>query len=192
MRLLIMGAPGAGKGTQAQGIASHYGIPPISTGSMFRESVARGTELGCKIEQLLASGEFVPDQLTEQVVAERLQQPDASKGWLLDGYPRTMHQVSALDDFLSGRGQTLDAVIALTVNRESLVARLVLRGTLEGRSDDNEQTIRRRFDNYETQTRPLLAEYARRGLVLQIDGAGPISEVSARIAEALDVRKAQV
>lgn len=180
-----MGAPGAGKGTQAVGVAQHFGIPAISTGSIFRDNVARKTALGQQVEAIMAAGEFVPDELTEQLVADRLSQPDAADGWLLDGFPRTLHQVSALSDYLAARGQQLDAAIALEVPEALLTERLLNRAQVEGRADDNEEAIRRRFEMYQQETEPLLAEYDRQGLVLRVDGVGTLDEVRDRISEAL-------
>lgn len=180
-----MGAPGAGKGTQAVGVAQHFGIPAISTGSIFRDNVARKTALGQQVEAIMAAGEFVPDELTEQLVADRLSQPDAADGWLLDGFPRTLHQVSALSDYLAARGQQLDAAIALEVPEALLTERLLNRAQIEGRADDNEEAIRRRFEMYQQETEPLLAEYDRQGLVLRVDGVGTLDEVRDRISEAL-------
>lgn len=121
MRLIIMGAPGAGKGTQAPSIATHYGIPAISTGDIFRANVKQKTPLGLKVEAIMAAGDYVPDELTEQIVADRLDQDDAQSGFLLDGFPRTLHQVGALDDYLAEHGHQLDAVLSLTVDTEALI-----------------------------------------------------------------------
>lgn len=181
-----MGAPGSGKGTQSHAIAERYQIPAISTGNIFRTSVARGTPLGRKIDKLLQTGNFVPDQLTEQVVAERLSEDDATNGWLLDGYPRTMHQVDALDDFLTEGSQQLDAVIFLDVSEEKLVQRLLLRGKLEGREDDTAETIQRRMEVFEQETQPILRVYEERGLLLQVNGDGRIEDVNERIALAIE------
>ncbi len=180
-----MGAPGAGKGTQAVGVANYFGVPAISTGSIFRDNVARKTALGQQVEAIMAAGEFVPDQLTEQLVADRLGQPDAVDGWLLDGFPRTLHQVAALDEYLGAHGQQLDAAIALEVPEALLTDRLLKRAQIEGRADDNEEAIRRRFEMYQQETQPLLAEYDRQGLVLRVDGVGSLEEVRDRIAAAL-------
>lgn len=190
MRLLIMGAPGAGKGTQARDVAAHYRIPAISTGDIFRSNVAAGTPLGRQVDQILKAGEYVPDELTEQIVIDRLEQPDAANGWLLDGFPRTLHQVDALDDYLDRRHQQLDAVISLEVDPEELITRLLKRATIEGRADDNEQTIRHRMQVYMESTQPLLDTYGSRGLVLRVDGVGTVEEVGARIIAALDTRMA--
>ena len=185
MRLLIMGAPGSGKGTQSHALAERYQIPAISTGNIFRTSVARGTALGRKIDKLLQTGNFVPDLLTEEVVAERLGESDAANGWLLDGYPRTLHQVEALDEFLDGEEDTLDGVIFLEVAEEKLIQRLLLRRTLEGREDDTADAIKRRMEIFEKETQPILQVYKDRGLLIQVDGDGRIEDVSERIAIAV-------
>ena len=186
MRLIIMGAPGAGKGTQAPGIAEHYGIPAISTGDIFRANVKQKTELGLQVSAIMAAGDYVPDELTEKIVADRLDQADAAAGFLLDGFPRTLHQVQALDDYLSAHDQKLDAVLSLTVDSEALIQRLLKRAQLEGRADDTEETIRHRMEVYERDTKPLLDHYREQGLLISVDGDGSISEVSERASAALD------
>ncbi|BEH02919.1 MAG: adenylate kinase [Propionibacterium sp.] len=185
MRLIIMGAPGAGKGTQAPSIATHYGIPAISTGDIFRANVKQKTPLGLKVEAIMAAGDYVPDELTEQIVADRLDQDDAQSGFLLDGFPRTLHQVGALDDYLAERGHQLDAVLSLTVDTEALIQRLLKRAQIEGRADDSEETIRHRMDVYQQDTSPLIDDYRDRGLLIEVDGDGQIAEVSERIFAAL-------
>ena len=185
-----MGAPGSGKGTQAAGIAEHYGIPAISTGAIFRSNVADRTELGIRIAEIMAAGDYVPDELTEQVVANRLAEPDAAEGFLLDGFPRTLHQVQALDAMLAQLGTQLDAVISLVVEPEELIARMLGRARTEGRADDNEQTIRRRMAVYAAETQPLLAAYRARGLSIEVPGSGTVDEVAARITAALDAHLA--
>ena len=185
MRLIIMGAPGAGKGTQAPSIATHYGIPAISTGDIFRANVKQKTPLGLKMEAIMAAGDYVPDELTEQIVADRLDQDDAQSGFLLDGFPRTLHQVGALDDYLAERGHQLDAVLSLTVDTEALIQRLLKRAQIEGRADDSEETIRHRMDVYQQDTSPLIDDYRDRGLLIEVDGDGQIAEVSERIFAAL-------
>lgn len=181
-----MGAPGAGKGTQAVGIAAHYGVPAISTGDIFRSNVKNGTPLGKQVDAIMKAGNYVPDELTEQIVADRLDHPDAGAGFLLDGFPRTMHQVDALDDYLDKHGKALDAVICLDVEPEDLIARLIKRAEIEKRPDDNEETIRHRMDVYLESTRPLLDAYEGRGLLVKVDGNGSVEEVSTRIAAAVD------
>ncbi len=186
MRLIIMGAPGAGKGTQAPGIAAHYGIPAISTGDIFRSNVKQKTELGRQVEAIMAAGDYVPDELTEQIVADRLDQDDAAPGFLLDGFPRTLHQVAALDDYLAAHDHQLDAVLSLTVDSEALIQRLLKRAQLEGRADDTEETIRHRMEVYERDTEPLLDHYRDRGLLVEVDGDGQVAEVAERAVAALD------
>ncbi|WP_341730245.1 adenylate kinase [Brooklawnia sp.] len=186
MRLIIMGAPGAGKGTQAPGIAAHYGIPAISTGDIFRSNVKQKTELGLQVEAIMAAGDYVPDELTEQIVADRLDQDDAAPGFLLDGFPRTLHQVAALDDYLAAHDHQLDAVLSLTVDSEALIQRLLKRAQLEGRADDTEETIRHRMEVYERDTEPLLDHYRDRGLLVEVDGDGQVAEVAERAVAALD------
>lgn len=189
MKLLIMGPPGVGKGTQAAGVALHYGIPAISTGDIFRDHVKRQTELGQRVAVIMAEGGYVPDEITNAVVAERIRQPDACNGWLLDGYPRTAGQVAALDTALDCDGESgIDAVISLTADTDLLVERLLKRAEIEGRPDDNAQTIQCRMAVYHEATDPLLAEYDERGLLLEIDGLGGIDEVAQRITGALDAK----
>lgn len=184
-RLLIIGPPGAGKGTQAARIAADLAIPAISTGDIFRANVGEQTPLGVLAKSYMDRGEYVPDEVTNDMVADRLSQPDAAEGFLLDGYPRTLAQVEALDGMLSGSGRALDAVILLDVDLEEVVSRLVQRGLEQGRSDDTEDTIRRRIDVYAEQTAPLVAVYDERGLVRRVDGMASIDEVNAAIMQAL-------
>lgn len=181
-----MGAPGAGKGTQATSIADHYGIPAISTGDIFRTNVKLQTDLGRQVEAILSAGDYVPDELTEQIVADRLDQPDAVKGFLLDGFPRTMHQVGALDDYLEARGIQLDAVLVLDADPDDLVGRLLKRAQLEGRADDTEETIRHRMDVYLRDTEPLLAHYESEGLLAKVAALGTVEQVRSRIVATLD------
>jgi adenylate kinase len=180
-----MGPPGAGKGTQAVRIADRLGIPTISTGDIFRRNLAAGTDLGRKAQGYMDAGEYVPDDVTSAMVADRLAEPDTGAGWLLDGYPRTLAQVEALDGMLAASGTTLDAVVELTADTDALVDRLLKRAQIEGRADDNEATIRRRMEVYAEQTAPLTDTYARRGLLVQVDGMGSVDEVSERIVAAL-------
>lgn len=185
MRLLIMGPPGAGKGTQAKRIGDHYGIPAISTGDIFRAEVQAETPLGLKVKQILDTGGYVGDDITNEIVAHRLQQPDTGGGFLLDGYPRTLPQVSALDEVLTAQGRTLDAVLALEADIEEVVSRLSRRAEIEGRSDDSEAAIRIRQQKYVDETAPLLQGYAERGLLVTVNGLGSVDEVSERIFDAL-------
>ena len=186
MRLLIMGPPGAGKGTQAGLIAEHYGIPAISTGDIFRAMKTADTPLAHRVRAIMDSGGYVSDEITNAIVAARLIEPDCEKGFLLDGYPRTVAQVETLDGALADSGTPLDAVISLLADPEEVVARLLKRAEIEGRSDDNEDTIRVRLQVYADQTAPLLDVYRSRGLLVEVDGLGPIDEVSERVFAALD------
>lgn len=186
MRLLIMGPPGAGKGTQAKLIAARYGIPAISTGDIFRANVAAGTPLGLEAKRIMAEGGYISDEITNAIVADRLNEPDAERGFLLDGYPRTLPQVDALDQVLKDHGHALDAVISLEADVDEVVKRLHVRAELEGREDDSEDAIRKRQQVYADETSPLLDVYRTRGLLVPVDGLGTVDEVSARIAAALD------
>ena len=188
MRLLIMGPPGAGKGTQAQRVAGHYEIPAISTGDIFRSMKTSDTPLARQLRAIVDSGGLVSDEITNAVVAERLTERDCVAGFLLDGYPRTLQQVEALDDFLASSGQSLDAVISLLADIDEVVDRLLKRAEVEGRSDDTADTIRRRQAIYLRETEPLLDVYRDRGLLVEVDGLGAIEDVSARLFAALDSR----
>jgi adenylate kinase len=187
MRLIIMGPPGAGKGTQAKFIAEHFKIPAISTGDIFRANVSEGTELGIEAKRYMDAGEYVPDEVTNLMVRNRIDEPDAVSGFLLDGYPRTVAQVEELDGMIRFSGHALDAVVCLTVDQDEIVARLLQRAQVEGRADDTEDVIRRRQEVYLEQTDPLIEVYRSRGIVHEIDGLGEVAEVTARIFEALDV-----
>jgi adenylate kinase len=186
MRLILMGPPGAGKGTQARYVADHFAIPAISTGDIFRANVSQGTALGKKAQEYMDSGEYVPDEITNLMVRARIDEPDAAPGFLLDGYPRTLAQVEELDGMIKHTGHALDAVVVLTVDPDELVARLVQRAEVEGRADDTEDVIRRRQEVYAEQTEPLIGVYRERGIVQEIDGIGEVTEVTDRIFAALD------
>ena len=188
MRLVLMGPPGAGKGTQSGLIAEHYRIPAISTGDIFRAMKTAVNPLADQLRAIMDSGGYVNDDLTNAIVATRLAEPDCENGFLLDGYPRTVAQVGALDSELAANGRQLDAAISLVADVEEIVARLLKRAQIEGRSDDNEDTIRVRLQVYAEQTAPLLEIYRARGILVEVDGLGPIDEVSRRIFEALDSR----
>lgn len=185
MRLIILGPPGAGKGTQATRVALRHGIPAISTGDIFRANIKNETDLGKQVKHILASGGYVTDEITNAIVRDRLHQDDASQGFLLDGYPRTLDQVEELDRILASGGQQLDAVVELVVDHSVLVDRLLLRAREEGRADDTAEVIGRRQQVYVEQTAPLTAEYAARGLLHAIDGDGHIDTVATRIADTL-------
>lgn len=187
-RLIIVGPPGAGKGTQAGRIAEGFGVPAISTGDIFRKNVSEGTPLGVQAKAIMDAGNYVPDELTNELVKSRLAEPDAEQGFLLDGYPRTVGQVEYLDALLAEQGTGIDAVVQLVADQDALVARLLKRAEEQGRSDDNEETIRRRQEVYTEQTAPIVAAYAERGLVVDVDGLGGIDEVGDRIQAALSAR----
>ncbi|MFE6506239.1 adenylate kinase [Nocardioides sp. NPDC057767] len=187
MRLIIMGPPGAGKGTQAKFIAEHFGIPAISTGDIFRANVSQGTPLGVEAASYMDKGEYVPDSVTNLMVRNRIDEPDAANGFLLDGYPRTLAQVEELDGMIKFTGHALDAVVVLTVDKDEIVQRLLQRAELEGRADDTEEVIRRRQEVYLEETAPLIEVYKGRGLVHEIDGMGDVDDVTKRIFDELDI-----
>ncbi|WP_110240755.1 adenylate kinase [Nocardioides gilvus] len=185
MRLIIMGPPGAGKGTQATFIAEKYGIPAISTGDIFRANVSAGTPLGLEARRFMDAGEYVPDEVTNSMVRNRIAENDAATGFLLDGYPRTVAQVAELDGMLSDAGVALDAAVVLTVDPEAIVQRLLHRASIENRADDTEEVIRRRQEIYGEQTAPLIDVYRERGLLVEVDGMGQVDEVTERVLEAI-------
>ncbi|MCA1981336.1 adenylate kinase [Nocardioides nematodiphilus] len=185
MRLLIMGPPGAGKGTQAKFIADHFSIPAISTGDIFRANVSQGTPLGVEAKRYMDAGEYVPDEVTNRMVSNRIVESDAEHGFLLDGYPRTLAQVEELDGMIKQTGHQLDAVVVLTVDSEEIVQRLLQRAEIEGRADDTEDVIRRRQEVYAEQTHPLIEVYKARGLVHEVDGLGEVDDVTKRIFASL-------
>jgi len=184
-RFLLIGPPGAGKGTQAALLAQSFSIPAISTGDIFRANVKAETELGLAAKAFMDRGEYVPDSLTNDLVRDRLDQPDAKAGFLLDGYPRTGDQVLELDSMLEAAGTELDAVVLINADTDELVRRLANRAIEQGRADDTEDVIRRRQQVYADQTAPLIAVYSDRGLVVEIDGIGSVDEVTGRILSAL-------
>jgi adenylate kinase len=183
--MLLMGPPGAGKGTQAKVLADKLGIPAVSTGDIFRANMAEETELGVEAKHYVDAGEYVPDEVTNKMVRERLSQPDAMAGFLLDGYPRTVAQVEMLDDLLAEHGKKLNAVVVLKADQDEIVQRLLKRAQLEGRSDDSEDVIRRRQEVYAEQTAPLLEVYADHGVLVEVDGVGEVEDVSERILAAI-------
>ena len=188
MRLLLIGPPGAGKGTQASKLSEVFGIPAISTGDIFRENVKNQTPLGLEAKSYMDSGDYVPDSLTNKLVRDRLKNPDCANGFLLDGYPRTADQVSELDSILKETKGSLDAVIQLTADTDEVVRRLAKRAIDQGRSDDTEDVIRNRMSVYEEQTAPLITMYAARGFLIMVDGLGEIDDVTSRIVEALNAK----
>lgn len=187
-RLLIVGPQGSGKGTQGIRVAEAFGIPAISTGDMFRAAIASESELGRKVTEIIQAGNLVPDEVTSEVVRDRLSQADAAHGFLLDGYPRNLGQVGDLDAFLGGRGDELDAVIELVVPRDESIERLTLRAAEQGRTDDTEEVIANRLAIYERETAPILDVYRERGVAVEIDGVGSLDEITDRIITALEAR----
>jgi adenylate kinase len=209
MRLILLGPPGAGKGTQAQWLKDTYGIPQLSTGDMLREAVAQGSEVGREAKAIMEAGRLVSDDVINRIVADRIDQPDCAKGFVLDGYPRTLNQAEALDRMLAERGLGLDAVVEIKVDQAALVQRIAGRfscakcgtgyhdtfkptakpgvcdacGSTEfvRRKDDNAETVRSRLEAYDAQTAPLLPFYRAKGLVRTVDGMAPIGEVTAAI-----------
>jgi adenylate kinase len=214
MRLVLLGPPGAGKGTQAERIAARYGIPHLSTGNMLREAVAADTEMGRRARAIMEAGQLVPDEVMNQLVAERLAQPDAARGFVLDGFPRTLAQAEALDDLLEQRDQRLDAVLELAVDDDALVERISgrfacarcgagyhdrfkqprVKGVCDvcggrefvRREDDKPETVRARLKAYHEQTAPLLPYYRNKGLLIAVDGMAEIDDVTAQIFEKID------
>ncbi|MFS8495558.1 MAG: adenylate kinase [Actinomycetes bacterium] len=179
MKLLFIGPPGAGKGTQAGRVADRLGIPHISTGDMFRHHVAAGTELGKQVKAIMEAGDYVPDSITVAMLKERIAEDDAAGGFILDGFPRTIAQVEALDELIGEDG--LDKVVLFRVDNDVLVERMLARG----RADDNEETIRNRLNVYEEQTAPLIDLYRERGVLVEVDGVGEIDEITERVLAAL-------
>lgn len=184
-RLLIVGPPGAGKGTQSVLLAEALSIPAISTGDIFRSNVKNETELGKKAKAYMDAGEYVPDSLTNDLVRDRLTHADAQVGFLLDGYPRTDAQVEELDTILTQLGAQLDGVVELVADQDELVRRLLQRAIEQGRADDTEEVIRKRLEVYAAETAPIIELYSSRGLLVQVDGLGEIDEVGARITQAI-------
>src|SRR5436190_9718676 len=185
MRLIFLGPPGSGKGTQAKLVAERLGVPASSTGDMLRDAVRRGTPLGRRAQAIMDAGELVPDDVVIGLVRERIALPDAAKGFLLDGFPRTIEQAEALDRILRGNAAPLDGVINLLVPEGTLLERLLGRAALEGRSDDRRETVAERLRIYREKTAPLVQHYRDLGLLSDVDGSGSIDEVAGRIDRAL-------
>ncbi len=187
MRLILLGPPGAGKGTQALRLVAKYGIVQLSTGEMLREAVKAGTPVGRQVKEIMASGGLVPDNIVVSLVGQRIEQPDARKGFILDGFPRTVPQAAALDRMLANHGLSLDAVIELRVDEDALVRRIEQRATemkARGealREDDNPEVLRNRLKAYRDQTAPLIAYYRQRGLLRTVNGMAAIPDVTAAI-----------
>lgn len=185
-RMIIMGPPGSGKGTQAEHLARHFGIPAISTGELFRDHVRDKTELGAEASGYMDRGEFVPDHVTTAMLRARLDEEDAAAGFLLDGYPRTVIQIGALDEMLADRQQTLEVVLELTASDHELLARMLLRAKEQGRPDDTEPVIHRRLELYRDQTQPVLTAYSHRGILLSVDGTGARETITKAAITALE------
>lgn len=185
VRMLLVGPPGAGKGTQATVLAARFGIPAISTGDIFRANVRDETPLGVEAKGFMDRGEYVPDSLTNALVADRLGQSDCAPGFLLDGYPRTVDQVRALDEVLRDHGTALDVVVELTADPEVIIERIRLRGIEQGRTDDTDVVVRNRLDVYARETAPLIAVYGDRDILVTVDGLGTVDDVSGRIIDEL-------
>jgi adenylate kinase len=184
-RILLLGAPGAGKGTQAALLIERLGVLHVSTGDMLRKAVADGTEIGLKAKAIMDAGKLVSDEIVILIAEQRLAQPDAANGFVLDGFPRTRAQAEALASMLDKNGTALERCVALTVDTDAVVERLLKRAKLEGRADDNEETIRERMRVYDAQTAPLLEFYKIAGILSEVDGMGTKEEVSARVETAL-------
>ena len=185
-RLLIIGPPGSGKGTQAHRLSEQLGVVEISTGDMFRTHLAAQTPLGIQAQKYLDSGDLVPDHVTTDMVRERLSRQDVTNGFLLDGYPRTVAQMNDLDAILEGTGNALEAVLEVTVGDEEIVRRLLRRAGIEGRSDDTEDVIRHRLQLYREETEPLIARYAERGILVRVDGTADVDKVTASARKAIE------
>ncbi len=191
MRLVLLGPPGAGKGTQAVLLAERLGVPAISTGDIFRANIAGGTDLGELAQSYTRAGKLVPDEVTNDMVRDRLRHDDVAAGFLLDGYPRNAAQVEALDGMLDQAGTPLEAVVLITADTEALVERLLKRAEIEGREDDTEDVIRHRQEIYADETAPLVDLYDRRGLLVRVDGMGEVDQVTERLGTALEQRSAR-
>lgn len=183
-RIVVLGAPGAGKGTQAVRISEHFGIPTISTGELFRKHIAAGDELGRLASRYIDAGNLVPDEVTIAMLSDRLDESDTAGGFILDGFPRTLPQAEELDGLLGDR--PLDAVVEFVVDEEAMIGRLLRRAEIEGRSDDSEDVIRHRLEVYHEQTAPLVDYYLERGLLIQVEAMGEIDEVTSRVISALE------
>lgn len=187
MNLLVLGPQGSGKGTQAARLSSDHGIPHVATGDMFRSAIAAGTDLGRRVEPILAAGELVPDELTVELIRERLSQPDAASGFVLDGFPRNLAQAEELDAMLAEIGRSLDAVLFFDLSDDVALERLLGRAADEGREDDRPEVIARRLEIYHEQTEPVVERYRATGKLVPLHAARPIGEVAAEIADALEL-----
>ena len=187
MNLLVLGPQGSGKGTQAKRVSADHGIPHVSTGDMFRAAIAAGTELGRQVEPILASGDLVPDELTVALIRERLSQPDAERGFVLDGFPRNLVQADELDEMLAEIGRTLDAVLFFDISDDVALERLLGRAREEGRDDDRPDAIQRRLAIYHRDTKPVVERYRATGKLVPLHAARSVGDVAAEIADALEL-----
>jgi adenylate kinase len=185
LNLLVLGPQGSGKGTQASRISADYGVPHIATGDMFRAAIAEGSDLGRRVDAILAAGELVPDDLTVALIRERLARDDATAGFVLDGYPRTLAQADALDEMLREEGRTLDAILFFDLADGIATERMLARASHEGRPDDSPDAIRRRLELYHEQTAPVVERYRTTGKLVPLHAERPIDAVYAEIQEAL-------
>lgn len=190
-RILLIGPPGSGKGTQAHRLSGQLHIPEISTGDMFRSHLANGSPLGREIKEFLDAGNLVPDNLTTAMLRERLQERDARSGFLLDGYPRNVSQMDDLDGILDAAGTKLDAVVEITAHDDEIVRRLLLRAEAEGRSDDTEDVIRHRLELYRQETEPVIERYGRRALLVSVDGTADVDAVTVSALQGIEAIKAR-
>lgn len=186
LRALFLAPPGAGKGTQGPGLADAHGVPYIATGDMLRAHVTEGTPLGLAAKSYMDRGELVPDDLVVEMVLDRITNPDRLTGFVLDGFPRTIAQAEAAYEWGKVAGSTFHAVLVLTVPDEELLRRIVERGRLSGRSDDDVETFKHRLEVYHDETEPLIQYYRSRGILIEVDGTGTVDEVAARLAAAVD------
>lgn len=183
MNLILLGPPGAGKGTQAKRLEVAYGIKQLSTGDMLREAVASGSSLGLEAKRIMDAGDLVPDSVMVQMISERVDQPDCRNGFILDGFPRTVAQAKALDAMLDEKGLAINHVIEFKVDEDAMVARILKRAAEEGRSDDNEETLRKRLDVYRRQTAPIIPHYSGKGALKTVDGMASMDVVTAQLRE---------
>jgi adenylate kinase len=185
MRLILLGPPGAGKGTQAKILVETYGIPQLSTGDILRSAIQNRTPLGLAAKEVMDRGDLVSNDIVNGIVSDRLDADDCKSGFILDGFPRTIGQAEALDGMLADKGMELDAVIEMTADADVLVARVINRAKESNRPDDNPEVIRKRLDVYKNDTAPLVEYYRKRGLVKTVDGMEPVDQVTAAIKAAI-------